>query len=357
MAGSQENYQLFNNTYLGNAHNISVDLNERNTESWYKPKWERGEVFQDISESGKDRNWRKRKLSNLSMYDAFEIIESRGGIAQQKLDRLYRCADVLMYEAKNGEYPKLKRAFFCKNKLCPICNWRRSLKHSYMSGLIIDKALEKEPKARFVFLTLTVKNVVAQDLKNELRKLTKGFDRLFKRAKVKRNLIGYMRATEVTYNSETKEYHPHLHILLLVKSTYFKGKDNYIEQDEWTALWQQSMKLSYVPVVNVKVVRPGKHGLKKAVLETAKYPVKPLNFKEIGDTEIVSVVSTLYYALGNTRQLAYGGLLKQIYQNLNLDEENFVNVSDDGKADDTVGAILFSAFDYNRRNYFWMNKK
>ena len=43
----------------------------------------------------------------------------------------------------------------------------------------------------------------------------------------------------------------------MVKSTYFKGKGNYIEQDEWTALWQQSMRLSYTPVVNVKVVRPG----------------------------------------------------------------------------------------------------
>ena len=300
---------------------------------------------------------RKRKLSNLSMYDAFEIIESRGGIAQQKLDRIYRCADVLMYEAQDGEYPKLKRAFFCKNKLCPICNWRRALKHSYVSGLVIDKALEKEPKARFVFLTLTVKNVASQDLKDELRNLTKGFDRLFKRAKVKKNLIGYMRATEVTYNSETKKYHPHLHILLMVKSTYFKGKGNYIEQDEWTALWQQSMRLSYTPVVNVKVVRPGKQGLKKAVLETAKYPVKPLNFKEIGDDEIVSVVSTLYYALGNTRQLSYGGLLKQIYQSLNADEENLVNVSDDSKSNETIGKILFSAFDYNRRNYYWMRKK
>ena len=95
------------------------------------------------------------------------------------------------------------------------------------------------------------------------------------------------------------------------------------------------------PVVNVKVVRPGKQGLKKAVLETAKYPVKPLNFKEIGDDEIVSVVSTLYYALGNTRQLSFGGLLKQIYQSLNADEENLVNVSDDSKSNETIGKICF----------------
>ena len=81
--------------------------------------------------------------------------------------------------------------------------------------------------------------------------------------------------------------------------------------------------------------------MKKAVLETAKYPVKPLNFKEIGDDEIVSVVSTLYYALGNTRQLSFGGLLKQIYQSLNADEENLVNVSDDSKSNETIEKFCF----------------
>ena len=51
MAGSQENYQLFNLTYSANAHTISSDLNGRNTASWYKARWESGDVFQDMSES------------------------------------------------------------------------------------------------------------------------------------------------------------------------------------------------------------------------------------------------------------------------------------------------------------------
>ena len=133
-----------------------------------------------------------------------------------------------------------------------------------------------------------------------------------------------MRATEVTYNSETKEYHPHLHILLMVKSTYFKGKGKLYRAGRMDGSMATINAVILYPVVNVKVVRPGKQGLKKAVLETAKYPVKPLNFKEIGDDEIVSVVSTLYYALGNTRHLSFGGLLKQIYQSLNADEENLL---------------------------------
>ena len=112
-------------------------MNGRNTASWYKARWESGDVFQDMSESGKIGIGESVSY-NLSMYDALKSLKA-GGIAQQKLDRIYRCADVLMYEAQDGEYPKLKRAFFCKIKLCPICNWRRALKHSNVSGLVIDK--------------------------------------------------------------------------------------------------------------------------------------------------------------------------------------------------------------------------
>ncbi|MCW5211278.1 protein rep, partial [Clostridium perfringens] len=50
------------------------------------------------------------------------------------------------------------------SKLCPICNWRRSMKYGVQLGQIIDVARERQPKAKFIFLTLTVKNVVGEEL-------------------------------------------------------------------------------------------------------------------------------------------------------------------------------------------------
>ncbi|MCC9878570.1 protein rep, partial [Streptococcus agalactiae] len=32
------------------------------------------------------------------------------------------------------------------NKLCPMCNWRRSMKYSYQTSKIVDEAIKKEPK-------------------------------------------------------------------------------------------------------------------------------------------------------------------------------------------------------------------
>ena len=75
MAGSQENYQLFNLTYSANAHTISSDLNGRNTASWYKARWGSGDVFQDMSESGKDRIGESVSY-NLSMYDALKSLKA-----------------------------------------------------------------------------------------------------------------------------------------------------------------------------------------------------------------------------------------------------------------------------------------
>ncbi|MCE2275218.1 protein rep, partial [Streptococcus thermophilus] len=67
---------------------------------------------------------------------------------------------------------------------------------------IVDEAIKQEPKGRFLFLTLTVKNVSGNDLNKTLTLLTQSFDRLFRRAKVKKNLLGYLRSVEVTHNEE-----------------------------------------------------------------------------------------------------------------------------------------------------------
>ncbi|MEQ6219754.1 protein rep [Levilactobacillus brevis] len=39
-------------------------------------------------------------------------------------------------------------------------------------------------------------------------------------------------------------YNQHLHVLLFVRSSYFKSSDSYINQEEWTRLWQKGVKKS-----------------------------------------------------------------------------------------------------------------
>ena len=78
-------------------------------------------------------------------------------------------------------------------------------------------------------------------IKQEITQISEGFRRLMLYKKVDKNVIGYLRALEITYSTNRDDYHPHLHVLLFVSSSYFTGNgNNYISQDEWTSLWKKS---------------------------------------------------------------------------------------------------------------------
>ena len=224
------------------------------------------------------------------------------------------------------------------------------MKYSYQTSRIVDEAIKQEPKVRFLFLTLTVKNVEGEALNSTISQLTKSFDRLFRRAKVKKNLLGYLRSVEVTHNEDDNSYHPHIHVLMMVKSSYFKGKENYITQKEWGDMWSQSLKVDYTPMIDIRTVKEKGKGLRGAVLETAKYPTKPIKM----DIENKQVVDDLYNGLYRKRQLGYGGLFKTIKKQLTLDDvENgdLVYTSDD-KENISKGTEIVAIWNATKQNYY-----
>jgi plasmid rolling circle replication initiator protein Rep len=119
--------------------------------------------------------------------------------------------------------------------------------------------------------------------------------------------LGFARSVEVT-RSANGEAHPHFHCLLLVSSSYFGGQ--YIKQDEWRVLWQQALRADYLPVVNVKAVkpRPGEqgNGIAIALLETLKYGVKEADLMHDA-----AWLTELTKQLHKTRAVSVGGVLKQ----------------------------------------------
>lgn len=233
-----------------------------------------GEILVDKNSRGKERDWRGRKILSLKLADIFKELQYK----KTFVERVISCGDTLQFIQNQDGNLKLYQAYFCKNKLCPMCNWRRSMKYSYQTSRIVDEAIKQSPKGRFLFLTLTVKNVEGQALNSTISQLTKSFDRLFKRAKVQRNLLGYLRSVEVTHNENDKTYHPHIHVLMMVRPSYFQSKKDYITQKEWSDMWSQSLKVDYVPMIDIRTVKETGKGLRGAVLETAKYPTKPIKF-------------------------------------------------------------------------------
>ena len=79
----------------------------------------------------------------------------------RRAERVSTCGSVLEF----GIYPdkaRLQFANFCKDRLCPMCNWRRSLKLYGQVSAVMD--VLEEQGYQFLFLTLTIKNCSASDL-------------------------------------------------------------------------------------------------------------------------------------------------------------------------------------------------
>lgn len=314
------------------------------------------EILKDIDKFGNERPWRDKKLANLTYAEYLRVL------AFKKAYNVKECGNVLTFRkmAKKGSQGQLKlyQTWFCHGRLCPMCNWRRRIKQSGELKQILSEAVKREPKGRFIFLTLTEKNADSEDLKQALRDMTKAFTKLMNYKKVKQNLLGYVRSTEITVNDERGDYHQHMHAILLVKANYFNNA--YIPQKEWVKLYQRARKLDYAPSVRVEVIKPnkekGKNSLVASAYETAKYQVKDSDVIT-GETERdLKVVEVLENALKGTRAIAFGGILKGIRHELGFDskkkEDDLIN-ADGNSAEETVEEVV-AKWDSVRKNYFWI---
>lgn len=313
------------------------------------------QILRDKTRTGKLNPWKERKIENVQYAEYLEILNYR------KAHRVKECGEVLRFIADNEGRLKLAQTWFCKSRLCPLCNWRRARKQSAQLTAILKEANKQQPQGRFLFLTLTVENTTGENLKAELRQMGEAINRLFKYKKPAKNLLGYVRSTEITVNDSDDQvtYHHHMHVLLFVKSSYFTGRENYLSQDEWTALWRRAMKLDYDPIVNVKAVRSNhakrKNSLLASAQETAKYQVKSADILTRNQEHDLRVIDDLERGLERSRMISFGGLFKEIRKQLQLDDADNGNLIRVGDEDEKIGEVVrevVAKWDYERRNYF-----
>ena len=168
-----------------------------------------GEKMTDKTKTGKRRPWREKKTENVKYADYLEILKFK------KAYNVHDCAEILNFAVDQNGEKKLYQVWFCKSRLCPMCQWRRSLKTSAELKKVLDVAVTDYPKSKFLFLTLTIRNCKGDKLKWTLKRLTRAFNLMMKYKKM--NCIqGYVRSTEITVNEKDGTYHPHLHVLLMV---------------------------------------------------------------------------------------------------------------------------------------------
>src|SRR5699024_11353623 len=89
--------------------------------------------------------------------------------------------------------------------LCPMCNWRRAMKHGIQSQKVVAEVIKQKPTVRWLFLTLTVKNVYdGEELNKSLSDMAQGFRRMMQYKKINKNLVGFMRSEEHTSELQSR---------------------------------------------------------------------------------------------------------------------------------------------------------
>lgn len=247
---------------------------------------------------------------------------------ERKYVRVKDCGTFLEFKKYENGQTILSGANFCRDRLCPQCAKRRSLKvFGQLSKVINDL---KQYDYDYIFITLTLRNCRRCDLDYTLNNLSLGFKK-FINTKYFRNklFLGCFRSTEVTRNKKQDTFHPHLHLLVAVKKDYFKKTNkNYVKKEDLIKIWKRCLQIDYNPVCDIRAVK----NKEKVSFEVSKYITKGSDFlyKDDGKTtdELVQLLSV---ALHSKRFISYVGCFfksrqklrlqdKDIDKNINIDE-------------------------------------
>lgn len=279
----------------------------------------------------------RAKALNMSIARAL----AEAGECSSYAPEVARCCEriVSQIHTPEGRDPEalLRGGWFCKRRLCPICEARLARMRRFCILRGLRDFREVFPTHKAILVTLTVRNVPLGELRAEVQRLHKGWHLLTKRKEFPTPY--WVRRTEITLGKpsrpadipagpfeaalqgaekdprryELKEgiappadelvetesidikksggliplhAHPHIHALLLVPASYF-GK-NYVKQSLWTSLWADVMRLTYQPVVDVRrAYRKGSAAgtgvdAFDAAIEAAKYVVKVSDVLALG---------------------------------------------------------------------------
>lgn len=268
---------------------------------------------------------------------------------QRQSERMWSCARVLNFgwvieSGTGGIRLRLKRAWFCRVRHCPVCQWRRSKMWVARFYHAFPKIYADHPDLRYVLLTLTVRNCPVLELRSTIQQMNGAWQRLIQRKFWP--ALGFVRSLEVT-RSEDGSAHPHYHCLLAVPPSYF-GK-NYLSTAKWAVLWQEALRADYTPICDVRLVKPRQPSqsrseavlapsvpvpvdvLLSSITEVIKYAVKP---SDLADSDFLL---TVVDQLRNMRSVAVGGLFKQY---LIADEPDDL-VTEADSVEGNPGGVLF----------------
>lgn len=248
------------------------------------------------------------------------------------------CGTFLTFAVTPDGKRNLHAANFCRERMCPMCQWRRSIK----LGVQADKIYRELNDAGYkhVFVTLTLRNCRGDELGQTVDNLVESAQRWRRSTGYQGAFVGSYRALEITYNAKANTYHPHLHFLMTVPGDYFRPENpDYMTKERLIKDWRKAARLDYNPSVSIEAVtqKPGQ-SITSACAEMCKYPAKTA---EINSS---SVLETIDRALRGRRLIQWGGVAAEVRKRLQLDDiehGNLVNTDEATAAGVPIEKVVY----------------
>lgn len=335
-----------------------------------------------------DDKFKPKKEQGLLLSDSYRRLE-----LDKRAVKVMECGTFLEWRLYENGDQRLNHANFCKDRLCPMCSWRRSLKVFGQLSKVMEVLRELY---QFVFLTLSMKNCTAEELSQAISALLGAWDRFSRTDPFKNAFEGFFRALEVTrdtdpiitplmwYGSKKSHrkpkaayyqnqglsigdpnptfdtYNAHLHVITAVLPSYFK-KGDYISQQQMIQLWRRACKVDYDPTAHIqKITQKGLKDVSEidmsaAIAEVAKYSVKSRDFivkdrfgnvvEDITDSGVLAFLR----GLTGRRLYSYGGCFKKAAAELGITDK-----LDDDLVNTETGEVLAPELSYMILQYSWM---
>ena len=223
--------------------------------------------------------------------------------ALKSAQKLQGCGNFLLFKNYYTiDQTKLAKFHVCnQHLLCPFCAGIRASKAIQKYSERVDEVLKQKRKLKVALLTLTVKN--GHDLQERSSHLITSLRTLIKRRQDYKKkgrgfnefckIDGAMYSYENTYNEQTGEWHPHVHMLVLL--------NDWIDQEQLSETWHEITGDSFV--VDVRRVKKSKEfGYAKAAAEVCKYALK------FGDLTVEKTWEAFKILKGKRLSGAFGSL-------------------------------------------------
>lgn len=307
---SQNNLSLINISYISNHNNGSAGYIQKRKKNIINSASSQNNVNKSVIDGKNKINDAINEPKNINelnsvvenVYDIkkaraletankYEVIYKSTGIPyyNDKAFRIKNCSSYLEFIKIKGSY-RLVNTNLCRVRMCPMCAYKRSIAVFRNTKEIIDYIAKTYKRPKYLFVTLTVKNVNGEDLSKALDHLNRSWANLVRQKALKNIILGSIRTIEITYNTSTGLYHPHIHVMLHTSYDLYSGR-NYISQQKLRDMWKSAAGLEYDPIIDIRRVRSNKG---KEIAEIAKYAVKPINWDEVPNQVLITLDDVLH---------------------------------------------------------------